>query len=346
MTARDIIVIGASAGGVETLTRLCHIFPRHLPAAVFIAIHLPATLPSALPHILQRAGALPARHAVNGEKIHRSQIYIAPPDYHLLLLDGSVHLTKTPRENGYRPAIDALFRSAAREYENRVIGVVLSGMLSDGALGLLAIKQAEGITMVQDPEDALYPSMPENALRITQVDYVLPLDQLAEKMIALVTQPDPIPTSEEDDPMPDLSDDPVQDRQSFENAEDEEQTPRTLLTCPDCGGVLWEIHSEDDPNEPIGYICHTGHRYSVEGMLESQNTAVERALWSAVRALEERAMLTHRLADYSHRQQRQLSENRFREIAMEAEHEANVLKALLQRVGPDIEGQVGNVSLQ
>src|SRR4051812_13953252 len=160
MAKKDIIVIGASAGGVEALSRLVHSLPADLPAAVFVTVHFPRTSQSVLPRILSRAGSLPAVHPKDGEPIRRGTIYVAPPDQHLLLVNGAVRLVRGPTENGNRPAIDPMFRSAAVAYGDRVIGVVLSGNLDDGTAGLMSITRRGGVGVAQDPEDALFSSMP------------------------------------------------------------------------------------------------------------------------------------------------------------------------------------------
>ena len=175
MTGHDIIVVGASAGGVEALVTLVGSLPADLPAAVFIVLHIPAQCPSVLPDILARSGPLVALHAEDGDAIELGKIYVAPPDHHLLIVHESIQITHGPKENRHRPAVDPLFRSAATAYKQRVIGVVLTGSLDDGSAGLLAIKQCGGLTVVQDPEDALYPSMPQHAIEHVAVDYVLPL---------------------------------------------------------------------------------------------------------------------------------------------------------------------------
>jgi two-component system, chemotaxis family, protein-glutamate methylesterase/glutaminase len=174
MPDHDIVVVGASAGGVEALIRLVASVPAQLPAAVFVVLHVPPSGTSALPDILGRSGPLPAGHVKDGEPIEHGRIYVAPPDHHLLLRPGHVHLARGPRENGHRPAVDPLFRSAAREYATRVVGMVLSGALDDGTAGLVASRARGGLAVVQDPADALYSGMPVNALHHVAVDHVLP----------------------------------------------------------------------------------------------------------------------------------------------------------------------------
>ena len=189
MPDHDIVVVGASAGGVEALAGLAASLPTGLPAAVFVVLHVPSTGTSALPDILARKGPLPASHVKGGEPIEPGRIYIAPPDHHLLLRQGHMHLSRGPRENGHRPAVDPLFRSAAREYATRVVGVILSGALDDGTAGLLAIKSRGGVAVVQDPGDAIYPGMPGNALEVVKVDHVVPAGAMGEVLARLVTEP-------------------------------------------------------------------------------------------------------------------------------------------------------------
>ncbi|GAC1660363.1 MAG: hypothetical protein PVS3B3_30390 [Ktedonobacteraceae bacterium] len=183
--AHNIIVIGASAGGVETLMMLVAGLPDGLRASLFIVMHIPATLPSALPRILSRSGPLPALHATEGMRIEQGKIYVAPPDHHLLLEQGSVHLGTGRRERRFRPAADVLFRSAASAYGSRVVGVVLTGVDRDGTAGLQAVKQAGGVTVVQDPTDAIWSSMPQSAVKHVEIDYTLPLLSLAPLLIHL-----------------------------------------------------------------------------------------------------------------------------------------------------------------
>jgi two-component system, chemotaxis family, protein-glutamate methylesterase/glutaminase len=186
MPEYNIIAIGASAGGLEPLRQLVAGLPSGFAAAVFIVWHVSPTHPSLLPQILQFDGKLPVAHAQNGEIIQSGRIYVAPPDYHLLVEDGCVRLYHGPKENHSRPAIDPLFRTAAEVYGERVIGVVLTGMLFDGTAGLIAIKRHGGIAIVQDPAEAKYPSMPRSAIGHDHPDYVLPIAQIAEELRRLV----------------------------------------------------------------------------------------------------------------------------------------------------------------
>ena len=186
-----IVVIGASAGGVETVSRLVHGLPGNFRGAIMIAMHFPWYGTSVLPRILERAGRLAAAHAENGEEILAGHIYVAPPDRHLIVMRRSVRLSRGPRENGNRPAIDAMFRSAALAHDSRVIGVVLTGNLDDGTAGLVAIKRRGGIVIVQKPQDALFSSMPQSAIdHVPHIDYVLPLSQIPERLTELASRLD------------------------------------------------------------------------------------------------------------------------------------------------------------
>jgi len=271
---RDLVVIGASAGGVETLTRIVAGLPPDLAASVCIVVHIAPTSPSALAGILQRSGPLKCRQAVDGEPLVSGEILVAPPDHHLVIEDDHAHLTVGPRENGHRPAVDALFRSAAAARDGRVIGVVLSGNRDDGAAGLASIKSRGGAAIVQDPDDALYSGMPANAIATVTADAVVPSQGIAEAIAKMVRSTDPPP------------EDPTESERSSS-----EQEP--MLSCPDCGGVLAQKPSAGVPQ----WLCRVGHRYSAESLADAQAASVESALWAAVRALEARASLLEKMAD-------------------------------------------------
>jgi two-component system chemotaxis response regulator CheB len=278
MPDRDIVVVGASAGGVEALTSLVRALPGDLPASVFVVLHLPATGSSALPDILSRAGRLPASHAKDGEPIEQRRIYVAPPDYHLLLRAGHVRATRGPRENGHRPAVDPLFRSAAFEYANRVVGVVLSGALDDGTAGLLAVKSRGGVAIVQHPEDALYPRMPHNAIEHVEVDHVLPAADIGETLGRLAAEPATDPAGAGSD---DMQTKVELEGFSMEAIEGGHPGRPSGFSCPDCNGVLWEIRD----GGLVRFRCRVGHAWSPESLLTQQSESLEAALWVALRTL-------------------------------------------------------------
>ncbi len=190
MPGHDIIVVGASAGGVEALSELVKNLPSDLNATVFIVLHVPSHGTSVLPNILNRAGALRSHHAKDGQAIVPGRIYIAPPNYHLLIKHGHVHLSRGASENSHRPAIDPLFRTAARAYGRRVVGVVLTGVLDDGTAGLMAVKMRGGMAVVQDPDDAMYSGMPRSAIaNVMDIDFVLPLSKIPAELVNLASRP-------------------------------------------------------------------------------------------------------------------------------------------------------------
>jgi|tagenome__1003787_1003787.scaffolds.fasta_scaffold20966740_2 two-component system chemotaxis response regulator CheB len=317
---RDIVVMGASAGGVETLAELAAGLPAEFPAAIFVVLHLLPTGNSVLPEILDRAGPLPATSAESGDEIERGRIYVAPPDRHLLLASGGIRLTHGPRENGHRPAVDPLFRSAARAYRERVIAVVLSGSLDDGTAGLRLVKRMGGATVAQDPEDALYPSMPASAVANQAADHVAPLAEMPALLCDLVDTPIEIAAG----PFPDLEDlDPAEPDRS-----DDEPTAGDLtgLTCPECGGALWE---HLDPDGYVRFKCHVGHAYSPDSLETAQSEGLEMAMWSALRTLEERGDLFRRLARRSGLSAR----HRFEAKAQEVAHHADLLRQSIVRLG-------------
>jgi two-component system, chemotaxis family, protein-glutamate methylesterase/glutaminase len=322
MPDHGIVVVGASAGGVEALADLATSLPDDLPAAVFVVLHLPATGTSALPEILRRHGPLPAAHVRDGEPIQSGRVYVAPPNHHVVLRTGHVHLSRGPRENGHRPAIDPLFRSAAREYGIRVIGVVLSGTLDDGTAGLLAIKSRGGVAVVQDPEDALYTGMPGNALEHVQVDHVASaasMGKLLASLIANLAEPPPAPA------LSDMQVEVEMEGFSLEAFEGTHPGRPSGFSCPDCNGVLWQI--QDGGLER--YRCRVGHAWSPESLLTQQSEALEAALWVALRSLEERAALARRLAEPARRRGYSITAPRFEEQAAEAQQAARLVRDLL-----------------
>jgi two-component system chemotaxis response regulator CheB len=326
ITGRDIIVIGASAGGVEALSQLAACLPADLPAAIFVVLHVPAHSPSLLPTILNRTGPLPASHASDNEAIRKGRIYVAPPDQHLLLDDGCIRLKRGPRENGHRPAVDPMFRTAARSYGPRVVGVVLSGTLDDGTAGLAAIKQSGGLAVVQDPAEALYAGMPRSALEVVPVDHSLPLAQIAGLINRLAREPFPEPAG--DDPAPERIETEGQiaafDMDAIEDDDNRPGEP-SVFACPDCGGTLWELHDGDLTR----FRCRVGHAWSANGLLAEQSEGIETALWTALRALEERAALCRRIAERMHERGLIASAERFAAQEANSRRRADVLRQVL-----------------
>jgi two-component system chemotaxis response regulator CheB len=322
---KKIVVIGTSAGGVEALSYLVSHLPADLDAAVMIVLHLPSHATSVLPKILSRAGKLPAAHAQDNEKIIPGRIYIAPPDYHLLVKPVYVNLVRGPRENNHRPAIDPLFRSAARAYGRQVVGVVLTGVLDDGTAGLQAVKMRGGTAIVQKPEDAVYPGMPRSAIEnVDDIDYILPLSEIAAVLVELANSSIEAeaeqPVSHEMEIETDLVD---MDVETLSN-DDRAGKPSTLA-CPDCGGILWELEQKN----LLRFRCRIGHAYSLESLLAKQSDALEDALWFALRALEEKASLSRRMAKRMRDRNHLLAAERFDEQEKDALARANVIRETL-----------------
>ncbi len=324
--AEVMIAIGASAGGIEALVRLVGGLPANLQAAVTVVVHVPSTATSALPRILNRAGPLPAAQAIDGDSIESGQIYVAAPGHHLLVMPGRLRVTRGPRENGHRPAIDTLFTSTASAFGRNAIGVVLSGANNDGALGLAAIKAAGGIAVVQDPADALVSEMPRSARDAVAADHVAPAAELGPLLASLVarqfaTQEAGSMSGERND----LDDAEVQaDKAAMETGDRSDQP--SMLTCPDCGGVLWELGSD----KLLHYRCHVGHAYSAEVLQLEQASALETALWTAVRALDESASLARRLAHRARGRGLDRAAARFAEQALEHERRAAIVLELVK----------------
>lgn len=328
MTNRDIIVIGGSAGATAPLKEILARLPANLPAAVFIVLHTPARGIGILSTIASAASKLSVRQGENGMPIESGHIYLAAPDRHLLIFQNHVMLGRGPRENMVRPAIDPLFRSAALHYGPRVIGVVLSGLLSDGAAGLNAIKRCGGIALVQDPSDAIANEKPQSALEATNVDLCVPSarigDVLAEIALEAPGQALPVP--------PEI-------RLEVEIATGERIGSDRLsgfadpapLTCPSCGGVLSRLKASD----PLRFRCQVGHAFSADVLAKEQEGRVDEALRVALRIIEERAELVHRLAEDSRQNARLAISEIYATRAVEYREYADIIRrAMLQSLDP------------
>ena len=334
MATHDTIVVGASAGGVQALTKLVTGLASELPAAVLIVLHVAPDSPSFLPAILSRDARLPVAHAVNGEELTTGRVYVAPPDHHLLIERQHLRLVRGPKENLHRPSIDALFRSAARWAGPRTIGVVLTGARDDGAAGMRVIKQRGGVTIVQDPAEAPFPSMPLNVMKCMKVDYSIPLGDIAPLLNKLSGQP---ADKEGRYPVPDNLEIEAriaqQDMESDELIAGVEKLGKvSKLTCPDCHGALWEMNDD----EMLRYRCHVGHAFSADSLSDGQGQMLEIALWSAVRALEEQMMLAKRIIERARKANHMRAVRMFEQRAQEAEEHSSAIRQLLLRGKKDV----------
>jgi two-component system chemotaxis response regulator CheB len=318
---RDIVVLGASAGGVEALLGVLTGVAAGYAGTIFVVLHVPAS-GSALPGILTRRTALEATHPEDGEAIRPGRIYVAPPDRHLVIEDRRVRVLRGPRQNGHRPAVDPLFRSAARVYGPRVLGVVLSGALDDGTLGLAEIKQEGGYVVAQDPEEALYPSMPTSAARTVGVDAVLTASEIGTLINAVA----PADARETGAPVPEQQTSETAAVDPLHQVDDAPGTA-SVYSCPECGGVLME----HDRSERLHFLCRVGHAYSPGVLAEKQQEGIEDALWGAIRALEESASLARRLATRASDAAAHAAVKRFREREQQAMKSAAQLRTVVSQ---------------
>lgn len=320
----DLIVIGASAGGIEALKCLVSGLPAGLPATIVVIVHVSADSPRMLANILNRASALPCQYASDYEVMRKGHIYLAQPDAHLLVEPARLRVVRGPKENRMRPAIDPLFRAAATFYGPRTIGVILSGNLNDGTAGLLAIKRAGGLAVIQDPSGILYPGMPQSALEAVEVDHIVPLAEMSAVLVTLVHQPVQsqgtplLPHGQEERSM-----DREVDKEQLQ-ADKDETTPSTF-SCPHCQGVLYEI-------EDSGFLrfrCRVGHAFTAEVLQAEKTEALEEALWMALRTLEEKVELQGRMAQRAAQQGLELTALRWQKTIPEIERQITTLRQLL-----------------
>lgn len=324
MPGHDIIVVGASAGGVETLCNLVRDLPADLPASIFIVLHLPSNGKSVMAEILNRASLLKASCPTNNEVIQYGHIYVAPPNYHLLVKRGVICLSQGPKENSHRPAVDPLFRTAARAYGRRVVGVILSGTLDDGTAGLLAVKSRGGIAVVQDPDEAMFPGMPQNAVDNVNVDRILPVKEIAALLVRLAND---LVIEEDAEPVSDAikleSDIAEFDMAAIEG--DNQLGTLAGFGCPTCGGTLWEVNE----GKLLRFRCRVGHAWSEDSLISQQADALEEALWTALRALEESAALSRRLARRARDRNQERMAIRFDSEEQETKERAALIRKVL-----------------
>lgn len=318
---RDVIVIGGSSGSPDALLTLTQGFEPDLPAAVFVVIHIGAN--SHLAHILSRSGPLPAVTAAPGERFEHGRIYAAVPGCHLMLHDGHILLRRAPRENLARPAIDVLFRSAAASFGGRVIGVLLSGALSDGTAGLRAIKRCGGLAVVQDPAEAMVSDMPNSALRHVDIDHVCRVKDMPRLLAKLVRQPA--------GPTPEIPFDirieaAIAAQELADMRVDDMLGTPSRFTCPECHGALWEI----EDGSMLRFRCHVGHAFAADTVLTSQGEEIDRLLGTLLRSHQERAALAHRMAEHERANDRHVLAQHLEKRARDYEHDVAIMKKLLR----------------
>lgn len=324
---RDIIVIGSSLGGIEALSALARDLPAELPAAILVVQHRSEDASDMLAYLLERRGPLPAVIAEHGMELRRGQIYVAPPGRHMLLSRRGIAVAFGPRENRCRPAIDPLFRTAAANYRSRVIGVILTGLLDDGAAGLQAVQRCGGVAVVQAPEDAAFPEMPRQALLTVKGARTVKLAELAPLLVRLTGEPAPQPP-----PVPEVLRIEAELTEDAMKDEDWEAVPgrRTEFTCPECNGAIREIEEDGI----LRYRCRVGHAYTHESLVAAKDDAVEDALWLALQTLQERTQMLERMAREDEARDRPRSALSFRERAREAEQHAQRLREFIARLKP------------
>lgn len=322
-----VVAIGASAGGVEAISQLVAGLSSDLPYAYLITLHMPTAAPSVLAQIVDRRGPLPAVTAATGTRLEPAHIYVAAPDHHLLVADHKTLLSHGPTENGHRPSINALFRSVAVTYGPRAIGILLSGVLDDGVLGLQAIHARGGITLGQTPEDAMFPALPTNAAnagvldrQVSAADVGTLLKELAQREIQ--------DAGDEPDMTLELENRIAMAPRFAPGLDAETLGPASGYTCPDCNGSLATM-------EEKGFRCRVGHAWSPESLLAARDAEAETALWVALRSLQEKAKLARQLAD---RTGSGRSSHRYNVIAEEAERALAVLSSRLAAVNDRHEG--------
>jgi two-component system chemotaxis response regulator CheB len=310
---------------LEPLRDIVAELPSQLDAKLFVVLHRPAQAGEMLQNLLSRNSKLSVLSAADGEQMENGTLYIAPPDQHLILKEDSMRLTRGPRENQWRPAIDVLFRSAAVLHGPRVIGVILSGALDDGSAGLSAIKRCGGIAIVQAPADAAFSEMPESAIRNVTADYIAPAEQITAIIQCVVGQPA--------GPSREIPVELLLEAQIAEAGRTPVELRSSLgelapFTCVDCGGPLWAQRGDG-----LRFRCLTGHALSARSLETGLDQSLEAAIWAAIRQFEQRTNLQHAMADEQERKGRSLAAANYRDRASEAQSHAEALRQLLQATG-------------
>src|SRR5919199_5159478 len=309
---------------MEALKKLVAQLPSNFPGSLFIVWHVAPAYPSVLPQILARVSPLPVAHAIDNEAIELGRIYIAPPDHHLLVESGHVRVTRGPKENRFRPSIDVLFRSAARSYGKQVIGVVLTGLLDDGASGLYGVKEQGGLAVVQDPFDALHASMPMQAMKAVAVDHCVPIAEIGALLVHLTNE-----TVEKEGGhlVPEQMD--IEVRVAREDNAFESGIMKlgklSPYTCPECHGMLLQLKE----GNLLRFRCHTGHAYSINTLLAEVTQSIEAILWDGIRTIEASEMLMIHTAKHLREMNEHEAADLLLQKAEDAKRRANLVRQAL-----------------
>jgi len=332
MAKHDIVVMGASYGGLAAYTRILSRLQKDFPASIFLVLHISPRHPSYLEQILSGRVRLRVIQPKGGEKPEKGTLYVAPPNRHLILKEDHIAVVKGPRENLARPSIDVLFRSAAVAYKTSVIAVLLTGLLDDGVSGLSAVKRCGGITIVQDPAEAEAPDMPNAAISHAPVDHILTLEEIAARLQEIVDSPAEKPSRIPEELMDEVK---ISEHESMDLADMEKIGDLTPFTCPECGGVMWSVK-----NEPLSrFICHTGHSFTTEAYISEQAKLIENSLWSAVRFMQERVKVLEKMVATDKENGRSRSAVEYEKKIQELKHHAHVIRRLIAS------GQLNTVSV-
>lgn len=286
------MVVGASAGGFQAVADLMSHMPPGLDTAFFVVVHLSSkSVGAVLVQFIQKHTFYRCSLAVNNEHIKKGHVYVAPPDYHLIIKNGYMRIMQGPHENRWRPSIDVLFRSAAAAYDSHTIGIILSGLLDDGTSGMSAIKRSGGICIVQEPHDAEFDDMPNNVLNNVDVDHSIPVSEMGYVLDDIFSKPF---LNKELRQVPDdvKIESEITERMNISMNELDKIGIRSNYSCPDCGGALWEMTGDAVPR----YRCYTGHTFTGKVLLEKQAEGLEESIWVSIRMLEERRNLLRRMA--------------------------------------------------
>ena len=324
-----IVTVGASAGGLNAIGEIVSQLPRDINAGIFVVLHLSkAAMSDILLSRIQKNSALPCKIAEHREPIRKGQIYIAAPDTHLLVKEDSIVIGRGPAENRFRPSIDVLFRSAAASHAEKVIGIILTGFLNDGSVGMQAIKRSGGYCIVQDPNEAEYPDMPLAVLESIEVDNVLPLKKIGEAILERINTAE-IPHVQPPEHI--VAESRLSEKAATAIEHVSSLGEQTAFTCPDCGGRLWRLQN----GKLKHYRCHIGHVYSEQDLVLRQNETIEQTLWVAVRMMEERKLLLEKMAKrHSSRGLEKLTTHYLNQVT-DLQHHITKLKELLFAVSKD-----------